>query len=164
MSISQCLILIYYYQVYHPNLFPCVFESFAAHLLGSETAPQVRDWIKLDLTTHHQLTGWVWPVHFSLKCFCFLLGPVWALCKRLPILSAASRSHAAVPRSVTLCPQLLLSGVAFPALPSQSLTTQSGEFHFLSSLIFYSLNEFFQHRVEKDPCEISRNTRVYICH
>lgn len=168
MSFSQCLVFIYYHQLHFPNLLPCVFESFAAHSSGSETTQQVRDWMKLDLSSHHQPTGWLWPAHFSLQCFCFPLGTVWALCDGLPILSAASKSHATAPHSCransALRPQLLPAGIMFPALPSQRLTTESGEVHFLSSLIFYNLKEFLQHRVKTHPWEISRNTLVPICH
>lgn len=159
MSFGQCLVFIYYHQLHCPNLFPCVFESFAAHLLGWETPQQVRDWMKLDLSSHHQHTGWLWPAHFSLQYFCFPLGTVWALCDGLLILSAASASHATAPHSCransALRPQLLTTGVALPALPSQRLTTQSSEVHFLSSLIFYNLKEFLQHRVKFTPGKIS---------
>ena len=99
VSFSQCLIFIYYCELHWPNSFSCVFESFAAHWLGSETTHRVRDWRKLDISSCHQTTGWLWPARVSLQCFCCLLGTVWALCDGLASLSAASKACARAPHS-----------------------------------------------------------------
>lgn len=105
--------LYYYYQLHCLNRSPCVCGSFAARFLGPETTKQVSDGVKVVLSSHHQLLGWLWPAQLSLRCSCFPLGTPWALC------DVCSRVHPVLPAASPTAPRSL-SCELIPAPPGFS--------------------------------------------